>query len=100
MLTRCLTYSELVQRGVTRVQAVLNSLLKLVKPSGSALLMMSPCPTAALCTRHNEALMHCCVSGMGMRCAGIKGRGEYVRLLFEDAGVPYVDAGVKQGGSA
>lgn len=28
---------------------------------------------------------------------GIKGRGEYVRLMFEDAGVPYVDAGVEQG---
>jgi hypothetical protein len=29
--------------------------------------------------------------------AGIKGRGEYVRLMFEDAGVPYVDAGVEKG---
>lgn len=29
--------------------------------------------------------------------AGIKGRGEYVRLVFEDAGVPYVDAGVEKG---
>jgi hypothetical protein len=28
---------------------------------------------------------------------GIKGRGEYVRLCFEDAGVPYVDAGQQQG---
>lgn len=32
--------------------------------------------------------------------AGIKGRGEYVRLVFEDAGVPYTDAGVQQGGWA
>lgn len=28
---------------------------------------------------------------------GIKGRGEYVRLVLEEAGVPYVDAGVKHG---
>jgi len=28
---------------------------------------------------------------------GIKGRGEYIRLIFEEAGVPYVDAGVKHG---
>ncbi|GLC46199.1 hypothetical protein PLESTM_001839600 [Pleodorina starrii] len=28
---------------------------------------------------------------------GIKGRGEYVRLVFEEAGVPYVDVGVKGG---
>uniref|UniRef100_A0A383VC28 Glutathione transferase n=1 Tax=Tetradesmus obliquus TaxID=3088 RepID=A0A383VC28_TETOB len=28
---------------------------------------------------------------------GIKGRGEYVRLVFEEAGVPYEDVGVKEG---
>ncbi|KAF5829064.1 hypothetical protein DUNSADRAFT_16621 [Dunaliella salina] len=28
---------------------------------------------------------------------GIKGRGEYVRLVFEEAGVPYVDVGLKEG---
>jgi hypothetical protein len=29
--------------------------------------------------------------------AGVKGRGDYVRLCFEEAGVPYEDAGVKHG---
>jgi glutathione S-transferase len=28
---------------------------------------------------------------------GIKGRGEYVRLCFEEAGVPYVDVGAAAG---
>lgn len=28
---------------------------------------------------------------------GIKGRGEYVRLMFEEAGISYVDVGVKDG---
>ncbi|GFR48365.1 hypothetical protein Agub_g10255, partial [Astrephomene gubernaculifera] len=28
---------------------------------------------------------------------GFKGRGEYVRLVFEEAGVPYIDVGVKEG---
>lgn len=29
--------------------------------------------------------------------SGIKGRGEYVRLCFEEAGVPYVDVGSAAG---
>ncbi|HYG67513.1 MAG TPA: glutathione S-transferase, partial [Anaeromyxobacteraceae bacterium] len=31
---------------------------------------------------------------------GIQGRGEFVRLAFEDAGVPYVDVGRGRGGVA
>jgi hypothetical protein len=35
--------------------------------------------------------------GIMVAAAGIKGRGEYVRLCFEEAGVAYEDAGVKHG---
>ena len=31
---------------------------------------------------------------------GIQGRGEFVRLAFEDAGVPYEDVGRQPGGEA
>lgn len=31
---------------------------------------------------------------------GIKGRGEYIRLMFEDAGVPYYDVGRHEGKAA